>query len=153
MKKVLLMALSLIMIFSLAACSSSSSTETETRAADDKSWPTKNDTSLMTDVPEYSDEADLVTIEKTIISQNADKEVTYSEIVYIEYKTATTAEIDAYVTALLEEGFIADDSSAAYWASIAGSDATAEEDYSKPFVEITYDKDAEYNLVIKICWL
>lgn len=153
MKKVLLIALSMIMIFSLAACSSSSTTETETRAADDKSWPTKDDASVMKGVPEFSDEADLVTIEKTIISQNADKEVTYSEIVYITYKTATTAEIDAYVAALLEKGFIADDSSAVYWASIAGSDANDESEYTKPYVEITYDKDAEYNLVIKICWL
>lgn len=154
MKKVLLIILSLIMVFSLAACSSTSSSEAETRAADDKSWPTKDDASVMKGVPVFSDEADLVTIETTNISSNADKEITYSEIVYIQYKTTTTEEIDAYVADLLESGFVADDGASVYWASLSGSAANEVEDYSKPYVEITYDKDAEsgYDLIIQVSW-
>jgi len=158
MKKVLLIILSLIMVFSLAACSSTATTQAETRAANDKSWPTKTDASVMKGVPVFSEKADLVTVEKTAVSTNADKKVTYSEIVYIKYKNETQENVEAYVATLVSKGFIEDTKAEAkdvdyYWASIAGSDANAIADYSKPYIEITYGTDGDYNFTIKVCWL
>ena len=153
MKKVLLIILSLIIVFSMAACSTGSTTETETRAADDKSWPTKADAAVMTDVPEYSDEADKVTVEKITISTNEDKDVTYSEIVYIYYKNETYENMTWYAYGLVEDGFVMDENSfselsggKAYWASVPSTEV-------KPFVELIYDESAEYKFTIKICWL
>lgn len=161
MKKVLLIILSLIMIFSLAACNSGASdAEAETRAADDKSWPTKSDASVMKGVPEFSDEADKVTVEKTSISTNSDKDITYSEIVYIYYENETYENMTWYAYGLVQDGFEMDEEAfselaggKAYWASIAGSAANEVTDYSKPFVELIYDESAEYKFTIKICWL
>ncbi len=63
----------------------------------------------MQDVPAYSEQADQVVVEKTLISQNDDKENTYSEIIYIKYENETYENAAWYVYGLIENGFQTDE--------------------------------------------
>lgn len=158
MKKIIFVLLSIFLILSVTGCTSSNKeSEEETRSADNKNWPQKSEVAFMEDVPQYNTTADKVTINKTLIGMNSEKETTYSEIVYINYKDASFEEVQEYITVLEEKGYITDkdlsttlSKNGFVWGSISGEKLNEASDYSLPFIEIVYEPGDDYNFKIKI---